>query len=146
MSKWSIPSPEYKLSQESAEALVGKIIAFYGLNVDTLDADMRESTEATFNKLADFARLGMLDIKSESPFVIVQNLLDADGKTVETIEYAELQGKHKVAMGSVDRGDTYGRSYALLGSMSGLGDTAIQKLKGKNLSLAECLGLVFLLV
>jgi len=42
--------------------------------------------------------------------------------------------------------DHYGKAYALMGSLSSLGEDAIKQLKSVDLSLAEVLGLIFLSV
>ncbi len=42
--------------------------------------------------------------------------------------------------------DQYGRIFSLLGGLSGKGIEVFMKMKGRDLTLAECLGSLFLIV
>ena len=55
-----------------------------------------------------------------------------------------LQRKHKIVMDSYDAKAFYKRAYALMGSLSGLGDDAMRLLRGVDLQVVEALGIVFL--
>lgn len=133
--------PEYKLSEESASAILDKLIEYYEIDLDDLPSASKDSIDATMKKLVKFIRKGRLEINTEDGIQCIQTL--RDGKT--KITYKELCGKAKIAMGSKKETDHHGRLFALLGALSD-GETTIAQLKGPDLSLVECLGGLFLLV
>jgi len=153
MSKWSNPVPKegdkssFKLSEESATACVRELLDFYHLNVgDIEDPASKNSFELSLNKLQNAYRRGALENKMEKGSLkIIQHLDHAPGDLKE-ITYDELQGKYKPAMDAYESKETYKRQFALLGALSGLGQLAIESLRGTDLSIAECLSFFFLMV
>lgn len=139
--KTEITDKKYKLSEDSAKAVLDKLIDYYEIDFDDLPASSKDGMEAVFKKLVKFIRLGRLEVKIQDGIQCIQTL--RDGST--TIIYKELNGKAKTAMGTKKETDQNGRIYALLGALSE-GETMITKLKGPDLSLAELLGGLFLLV
>jgi hypothetical protein len=47
-------------------------------------------------------------------------------------------------MKTAEEGDTFGKIYSMMGSLSNLSGTKISELKGVDISVIECLGLLFL--
>ncbi|MBE3064730.1 MAG: hypothetical protein IMZ69_06895 [Spirochaetes bacterium] len=140
---WNLKKPDYKLADEPARAQVALILEHYQIDTaDIPDKKQRGSTEAALEKLVGYVRQGMIEV-CESPFKIIQHLKHPPGN-VATIEYPELQGKHKVAMDARPTEEIYARIYELMGSLSGLGSTAFSAIQGVDLSAVECLGLLFL--
>lgn len=133
--------PELALSEDSAAAQLDRLIDYYEIELDDLPPASKDSIDATMKKLVKFIRKGRLEINLEDGIQCIQTL--RDGKT--KIIYKELCGKAKIAMGSKIETDHHGRLFALLGALSD-GETAVTQLKGPDLSLAECLGGLFLLV
>ena len=132
---------EYKLSAESAEAELDKLLEYYEIDIDDLPVESISGIKAVLKKMVKFIRLGRLEIKIEDGIQCIQTLRDSEA----TITYKELTGKAKTAMGTKEMADQHGRIFALLGALSD-GEAVVLKLKGPDLSLAECLGGLFLLV
>jgi len=135
-----------KISRESAEAQFEIFCDYYDFDPETdipEEDAQRAAFEATIEKVIKAIRKGRLEIIDGDPLQIIQHLKKPQGD-ISTIEYSELTGRHKLAMKDKKGTDNYGRCYALCGAMSGMGETAICKLKGADLSVVECLGLLFL--
>jgi hypothetical protein len=148
MSKWSTPQgkkEEFKLAAETAEAQVREILEFYKLDVEDIsDEKSRSAFESSLNKLQTAFRRGQLEVKrEEGRFKIVQHLSSATGND---LTYDELRGSYKPVMDGYGTDAMYKRQYALLGALCGLGEKAIESLHGIDLSVAECLGFLFLMV
>jgi len=134
---------KYILSIEAATGEVQKIFDYYEIEVDEIeDKDQKKFIKANYDRMVKAVRLGRLEVSTEKGFSVIQHL--RDGK--ETIEYKEIDGQAKVATAGKDATDFYGRIYAVMGSLSGLGEGGIKKLKGVDLSLCEVLGAAFLAV
>ncbi len=133
--------PDYKISEEAAHEQVDMLYAYYEIDVDDLPDAQKQATEAAGRKLLKAVRIGRLEIDMDDSDVIriKQNIRNG-----EPLTYREIDGKAKVAMSRKDDGDAYGRAYALMGSLCGLGETAIVSLKSHDLAVVECLGMVFL--
>jgi hypothetical protein len=136
-----------KLSKEVAHDQVMVLLDYYGIDVNDLDGKQnKQAMVSTLNKVVGFVREGLVEIAlKDGALTITQALVKPPGE-VKTIEYGEVHGKHKTAMDGKGDDSNYTKIYALMGSLSGLGDTAIKALKGKDLSVVECLGTVFLAV
>jgi len=142
MSTQSKSKEKYPLSQETAEAVLDKLIEYYEIDLDDLPIESKSGIEAVMKKMVKFIRMGRLEIKTEDGIQCIQTLRNSE----TTLTYGELTGKAKTAMGTKEMNDTHGRLFALLGVLCGSGEAVILKLKGPDLSLAECLGGLFLLV
>jgi hypothetical protein len=137
---------KYKISAEVAREELDKLFDYYDLDPSDITDDKQLSAfEGAQAKLIKVMRLGRLEIVEECNIVQTLKNPGTDGGAV-TVTYGELSGRAKMEMGKKSETDHHGRMYALLGSLSGLGDAGIAKLKGADLSVAECLGLVFMLV
>jgi hypothetical protein len=144
MSKFSITKKkEYKLSEEAALQIVLKACVAYDIDVDCIeDKKQKKGTEALLNALLDYVRRGFIDIDTKD-FSMVQHLQEAPGDVIE-VNYKTITGKQKLEMDGKDENDRYAQMYAVLGAASGLGEDAIQKLKGVDLKVAEALTIFFL--
>ena len=130
-----------KLSEDSAQEQLNKLLDYYEIDFNDIPIEQKNAFEMIGKKLVKFIRQGRLEIKTEDGIQCIQTL--RNGTT--TITYKELNGKAKTAMGTKGPDDGNGRIYALMGALSD-GETVITDLKGPDLSLAECLGAVFLAV
>ena len=134
----------YILSKDSAENELAKMIDYYEIDIKEIeDKELRRAIQQGYDRLIKAVRLGRLKIDTTDGQIKITQTLRANG---DTIEYREIDGQAKSSMAGKSDGDNYGRAYALMGSLSGLGETAIMKLKGVDLSLVEVLGLIFLSV
>lgn len=135
--------PKYILSKESAEIQLKKLFDYYEIELDEMDdQDLKEKIEMGYGRLIKAIRKERLSIKTDGGIQVIQ--MTRDGK--EMITYREIDGKAKTEMAGKNINDFYGRIYAMMGSLSGLGEAAIKQLKGVDLSLVEVLGFIFLAV
>jgi plasmid stabilization system protein ParE len=133
---------KYTLSQETAQAELKKMFDYYEIDIDGIETpELKKAIQAGYDRLIKAVRLGRLEVKAENGIQVIQTL-----KSGDKITYREIDGVAKTEMAGKDEKDYYGKSYALMGSLSGLGETAIKKLRGVDLSLCEVLGLIFLSV
>lgn len=140
--------PVNKISAVTAEAQLDTLFDYYDIQLDdVVNKQARDGLESSRTKLVRMVQKGRLIIEEkDGDLKITQHLAKPMAADAKTIEYGEVCGDAKVAMGTKKEGDNYGQIYALLGSISGLGETAIRKLRGVDLSVAECLGAIFLQV
>ncbi len=136
---------KYKLSPEVARAQVDVLLDHYDFEVEDLPEAQQAVLDSCIARLVKAVRMGRLQItKSDTGVKVVQTLkraTDSNGG----IEYAELTGKARAAMGPIGDNE-YVKIYRLLGSLSGLGEAGITMLKGADISVAESLGFIFLQV
>jgi plasmid stabilization system protein ParE len=132
----------YILSKHAAGKELEKMMDYYEIDIDEIeDKDLKKAITSGYDRLVKAVRLGRLEIKLEEGIQIVQTLRNG-----EKIKYREIDGIAKTQMAGKDEKDYYGKSYALMGSLSDMGEGAIKQLKGVDLSLAEVLGMIFLSV
>ena len=137
---------DYKISEESAKEQFQIFLDYYGLDEDDFDdSDVKAGMSLSRKKLTRAIRKGMLEISNDKKLVVTQHLKAPKGE-ISVINYRIVNGTSKISMKSKSSKDTYGKIYALLGSLSDLGDMAIQKLEGADLGVAESLGTLFLQV
>jgi len=137
---------ENKISEENATAQLQVLLDYYDIDfADFEDDKLRQAMTHASKKLVKAIQKGRLEIVESDGITIRQHLKNPSGE-VSVLTYREVDGTSKVAMKSKGDGDNYGKIYAMMGSLSGLGDVAIQKLKGVDLALVENLGTLFLQV
>lgn len=136
-----IADSKYKLGKDAARAQLDMLYAYYEIDFDELPEKLSVALKATDLKLLKSVRLGRIEIGVDSNNVIkvVQNI-----RSGEQLVYREIDGKAKVAMGNKDENDSYGKAYALMGSLCGIGEAGVTQMKSHDLSVVECLGTVFL--
>jgi plasmid stabilization system protein ParE len=133
---------DYKYDKKTATNEIQKMLDYYEIDIDEIeDKDLKRAIRQGYDRLIKAARLGRLTVKIEEGIKVIQTT-----RTGTVIEYREIDGQAKTEMAGKAAEDHYGKSYALMGSLSGLGEAAIKQLKGVDLSLAEVLGLIFLSV
>jgi hypothetical protein len=116
---------------------------YYEIDIEEIeDKDLQKAIKQGYERLIKAVRLERLEIKIEDGIKVIQKLKSGS----EIITYREIDGVAKSEMAGKLPDDLYGRAYALMGSLSGLGESAIKRLKGVDLSLTEVLGLIFLSV
>ena len=132
---------DYKISEEAAIEQIDVLFDYYEIDIAGLPKAQKQATEAARRKLIKAIRIGRVEVGLDADGIIAvkQNIRNG-----EPLIYREIDGKAKVAMSGKDDGDAYGRAYAMMGSLCGLGETAIISLKSHDLSVVECLGMVFL--
>jgi len=135
------PVSKFKVSAESAREQLDMLYEYYEIDFDELPEKLGTALKATDLKLLKSVRLGRIEISldGQNTIKVVQNIRSGD-----QLVYKEIDGKAKVAMGGKDENDSYGRAYALMGALCGVGEAGISQLKSHDLSVVECLGTVFL--
>ncbi len=132
------------LSEESADKQVDMFCEYYDIDRSECAESQAEAVETSIKKISKAIRRGTVEISlNDDEDIIVTQTIPLKDESETKIVYGALSGKNKKAM---SKQEDYGKIYALLGSLSGLGDTAISKLKGAHLSVAECIGMLFLQV
>lgn len=134
---------QYQISEESAMDVLQKILDYYEIDpYDMGDDSTQKIFEASLGRALKAIRQGRLKVDDIEGLKITQTFKDSS----EALEYQIISGKHKMAMSGIKDDDNYGKIYALVGSMTGVGQTGIANLKGADLSLCEVLGALFLSV
>ena len=138
-----VEKPITKLSKKNAKEYLQKMLDYYEIDIDEIeDKKLKNAIKQGSDRLIKAIRYGRIEFKFENGIQVIQTLR-SNG---ETITYEEINGEAKTAMAGKHEDDFYGKSYALMGSLSGWGESAIKKLKGVDLSLVEVLGMIFLSV
>ena len=143
MGKFSLPkNKDLKIGEKAAHEALMSWLNYYDIDVDSIeDKNTKQNTETVFNKIIRFIRSEKIHIKVEDGVVVTQNL-----QSKQTLVYKGVTAENKISMDGYDEKDHYKRMYALLGSLSGVGKSAILDLQGQDMSAAECIGFVFLQV
>lgn len=135
---------ENKISLQTAKNELKKMMDYYEIEIDEIeDNDLKKAIQQGYDRLVKAVKKGRLKIKIDEKGIIVIQTLKSTGKE---LHYKEINGEAKMAMAGKQVDDYYGKSYALMGSLSEVGETAIRQMKGVDLSLAEVLGMIFLAV
>jgi hypothetical protein len=143
ISKFSITKLKEKevLSEETALKIVIDLCKTFDIDVDAeTDKKQKKRIESLLEAMVEFVRRGLLEFKEGK---IIQHLKNAKGEVVE-INYKIITGRQKMAMDGKDENDRFEMMYAVLASAAGLPETAIQKLYGIDLKVAESLTIFFL--
>lgn len=139
--------PKYKVSEEVAEEQLETFLDFYDIDIASIDhKEVQAGLKLSASKVKRAIRKGKLSVELAGDSIkVIQTFKNTEG-TEDTIDYTVIAGRHKVAMKDKSDTDNYGKIYALMGSLSGLGEKAILKLKGADLGLVESLGGLYLQV
>lgn len=144
-SKFALKKKKYKISAEVAMDQVMDFLETYDIDIEAIDDNKSKSgVESSLNKLVSYVRLELVELtKKDGAVTVTQHLAHPKGE-VTTLVYSEIKGKNKVSMDGKSENDRYEMMYSLAGSLSGVGYDGILKLEGKDLSVAEVLGAIFL--
>lgn len=135
------------IAVENAEKQLNLLMDYYEISVDEIaDDDQKQGLRNSIKSLTKAIQTGRVEIKLEDDTPIVYQNLKKPVGDMHQIKYNEITGRAKIAMKDNKENDHYGRMYSFLGGLSGHGATVIMKLKGKDLSIAEYLGVFFLAV
>jgi len=132
-----------EISREVAEEQLDEFLGFYEIELDILPGDQKAAVDGSVKKIISAILKGRVEVLSNGE--IRQVFKNPPGDVPELI-YRELTGSAKLAMKGKGAEDYHGRIYALLGSLAGVDEAAISKLRGVDLSIAECIGVLFLQV
>lgn len=140
--KYGIKKEEnFKISEESATAQIVDILSYYDIDPDTLggiDDKAGLALEAALDTLAKVVREGRLEATRDANGKLSIKWILSDGKT--TMEIAEVTAHKKMVLDGFKEGQNYGRLYAFMGALCGVGTDGIKRLSPADLSTAECLG------
>lgn len=123
------------ISKESAREELKRFYEYYELDREELNQKQIEAIEPIEEHIIKGLQKGMIEFTDDNGFTIVQKL-----KSGETVNYKEMNGHAKMAMSKKSETDYTGQNYALLGSLSGLGQAGIVALRGPDLKRAEMIG------
>lgn len=133
---------DYSISKQTAENELKKMLDYYEIKIEEIeDENLKKAIKQGFDRAIQAVRRKRLQVKIENGIQVIQTT-----RSGGTFTYREIDGDAKCAMDGYPAEAMYKRAYALLGALSGNGESAIKKLKGVDLSLAEVLGLLFLAV
>jgi len=136
-----------KISAKVAQDQLDQLLNKYDIDIDDApNKEQKKVLETSFHRIKKSIRRGFLEIKVDDQsgkLVVVHHLQEKKGTTVE---YKGISGKNKIEMKEREEQDQYGKIYAMMGSLSGLGYSAIRDFEGIDMSIAESLGSIFLLV
>lgn len=134
---------EYKLSEESAKASIEAFLESYDLSLD----DSRLLLQVACTDLIRFVRMGRIEIDVEGDEVKISQNLRYPTYDVSRLEYKELNGGHKLVVSKKANPESItDRQFVLLAALSGEPEKLFHKLKKGDLSAAEVLGTIFLLL
>jgi hypothetical protein len=133
------------ISDETASEQIDAFLDYYDIDPETLPEKVGDAIVSSLAKIKRAIMAGQLEIVVDTETItITQNLTKPPKGFPGPVVYREITGQAKIGIKD-DSGD-YGKMYAFLGALCGEGIGVIQKLKGKDLSLAEALGCCFLQV
>lgn len=143
------------ISAELAQAQLDLLFDYYDVDLatdllaDGEDPDDRATRagESMKKKLLTAIQKGRLEIaEGDDGLVVSQHLRRPIPGVPNPLVYGEVTGRAKTVMSKFKKDDAHGRIYAFLGALSGEGASAIMRLKGVDMGLAEVLGAIFLMV
>lgn len=134
---------KYDISEESAKAQADKLLEYY-------DTDYEESklfVKIAYDSLVNHIRKGRVEVSiGEDGIKVVQNLINPIGKEkqITSFTYGEIKVSHRIGLDKAQ--GTNERQYLLLSMLSGEGIETISKMHGGDVSIADSLGTIFLLL
>lgn len=145
MARFGLPkkTDKYKLSQETADAAVVELLAYYEIDVDDLPQEQKAIAPALFSKISRYYRTGLLEnVREGGTLRVKQHLQDPPGDVRELV-YGVMTGAAKLATDGFKDTERYARLHALMGSLCET--PMLDKLRGADMSAMECLAAVFML-
>jgi hypothetical protein len=138
-------SKKSAISDEVARDQVELLCDYYDITKEDIeDAESNGGTSKLVEKVCKHIQRGYLSISEvEGDLKITHNLKKSDGE-IKLLNYRVIDGACRIAMKEKGEKDYYGRIYAMMGSLSEIGEDAIKQLKGIDLIVVETLGLLFL--
>lgn len=131
------------ISEERAQEILDQFTEYYDIDPETMPENLQRVIASSLAKIKKAIRDGRLEIETDGQSITVkQNLQKPPAGVASQLTYKEVTGAAKI--GIKDDSTDYGKMYTFLGALTGDGVGVIQKLGGKDLSLAESLGVVFL--
>lgn len=135
-----------EISKEVATDMVVDLLDYYDIDVENVGGESKEekqqaiALERALNTVRGYFMSGKLEVdRDEAGKIRITHHL----KGGDTLVYGEIGSKHKLAMERFDPEAGYTRIYAFMGSLSGAGKGAIEKLSAQDLAVVEVLGTVF---
>lgn len=131
---------EILVSEDSATEQIGIMLDFYDIDPYFLPDEQKNIVEAYTRKLIKAIMKGRFEITEKDGKPVMTQHLESG----TTIVYKTIKGSNREELAKVKEGNHYGRVYALLGAMSGIGKDAFSNLEGTDLLTAEAFGMLFL--
>jgi len=136
------------ISFEVAKNQLNILLDYYEINPEEeTKEETKESLEQAIAQVEKAIRKGRVTIRETEEGLEVSQKLKKPLGEADTIKYKELCGAAKVEMEKNCKiNHNYKKIYALCAAMSSLPETFFHKIRGVDMSTAESLGLIFLLV
>jgi hypothetical protein len=131
------------LSKETAAAQVQSLLDFYEFDLEDFTQEQKDALNTALRRFEKAVMYGKLEIDCAADHCTVKQHLKRTIPGVSNpIVYKEIFGQAKTALR--DNMNMYEKIYAFAGVLSGEGSSIFLKMTGKDLSVAESFGLVFL--
>ncbi len=128
------------ISEKVATEQMQILYDYYDIDIEEATGDPKTALQNAHQRLINAIRKGRLAIEDKDGLKVTQIVRGGD-----TLEYKVVSGGAKLAMKAADS-ENHRRMYQMLAYLVGLTCSDIAKLTGFDLSVAECLGLLFLYV
>jgi hypothetical protein len=138
--------PEEKISEESARAELGRLMAHYEIDMENIAEDAEPAINQVMNRVLSAFMAGKIELSEDKETgepSIIQHITKRQGK--ETITFRALRGGDKPKLDSAGN-DPVKRMHKLMGILSGLGDDIITKLSIPDLRITEALAGFFIIL
>ena len=127
--------PKYIASKETAKNEIQKLLDYYEIDIKEIEKrEIRKAIENGYDRLVKAVRMGRLEVKIEGGLKVIQRTRPDKDEKSEIIEYREIDGTAKCEMDGYPPDAHYSKAYALMGSLSNMGEGYIKKLKSVDLS------------
>lgn len=139
---------ENKIPKENAEDQVQLFLDYYDIDPeeDAANKAHMESMKASIKKLVKHVARGRLEISQGKDGIEITQFIQFPINDVSELKYKVLTGRNKGQMKNADEADQHGKIYSLVGSLTNWTGDSIAKLQGVDISVVECLGVLFLVV
>jgi hypothetical protein len=146
--KTLVPKKENKISEETAREQLGKLMAYYEVELDEATPDQEAAINQIMSRIQNAFMQGKIELLENAKddtngLSIVQHIKPRGA--VETITYKELKGIHKTKLENAGTDPTR-RMHYLMGILSGLGEDVIGKLSAGDLRVCEAISGFFLVL
>ena len=133
------------LSEETAKEQIAALLDYYDFAVDDLPPNLRPGMEAALRQLERAVMKGTLEVEVTDDDCTVHHHLKRPPKGMSNpVVYHQVTGECKVAIRDDDA--SYAKTYTFLAALSREERKFFLEMKGKDLSISESLGALFLQV
>lgn len=137
----------FPISSEIADEQMNVFLNGYEIDLTDIQSDTaRDSIESTIKKVKKAIRLGRCEITEADGTITIKQFVGGSQDEDSMLKWSDKLGPAKIAIGKKGENDAYGKMFAMAGSLTGVGESAISKLRPVDQSLCECIVALFLAV